>query len=333
MLEFAIITGAKAFLVLNVLLLSCAWLTYLERRVLAAMQSRIGPNTAGFKGLLTPIADLVKLLFKEDIIPAAAHKPLYLLAPLLAFIPAMLPLAVIPFGDSITLFGRDINLVVSEFNLGILFILAMTSLGIYGIIMAGWSPNSKFSLLGGLRSSAQMISYEIGLGMSFIGVIMVAGTLNMVELVNQQDSIMHWYIWKQPVGFLMYLICAFAETNRAPFDLPEAESELVAGYHTEYSSMRFGLFFVGEYANMVTVAAVATTVYLGGWQGPFLESGPWFLPVLYFVIKCFAFLFFYIWVRGSLPRFRYDQLMKFGWYVLIPIALANILITALVVLL
>ncbi len=327
MLEFAIIAAVKSLLVLSVLLLACAWSTYLERRVLASMQSRIGPNTAGYRGLLTPIADLVKLLFKEDVLPASAHKPLYLLAPLMAFIPAMLPIAVIPFGKSINLFGREINMVVSDFNLGLLFILAMTSLGIYGIIMAGWSPNSKFSLLGGLRSSAQMISYEIGLGMSFIGVIMIAGTLSLVELVNQQDTLLHWNIVRQPVGFLLYLICAFAETNRAPFDLPEAESELVAGYHTEYSSMRFGLFFVGEYANMITVAAVATTVYLGGWQGPFLP------PIVWFIIKCFAFLFFYIWVRGSLPRFRYDQLMKFGWYVLIPIALANILVTALFVLL
>lgn len=324
MLEIAVIALIKSVVALTVLLLACAWLTYLERRVLAMMQSRIGPNTAGFKGLLTPVADLVKLLFKEDFIPAAAHKPLYLLAPLMAFIPAMLPIAVVPFGDTITLFGREINLVISDFSLGLLFILAVTSLGIYGIIMAGWAPNSKFSLLGGLRSSAQMISYEIGLGMSFIGVIMLAGTLNLVEIVQQQSSILDWYIFKQPLAFLLYLTCAIAETNRAPFDLPEAESELVAGYHTEYSSMRFGLFFVGEYANMVTVAAVATTVFLGGWQGPFLP------PILWFVIKCFAFLFFYIWLRGSLPRFRYDQLMKFGWYVLIPLALANILITALV---
>lgn len=324
MLEIAVIALIKSVVALTVLLLACAWLTYLERRVLAMMQSRIGPNTAGFKGLLTPVADLVKLLFKEDFVPAAAHKPLYLLAPLMAFIPAMLPIAVVPFGDTITLFGREINLVISDFSLGLLFILAVTSLGIYGIIMAGWAPNSKFSLLGGLRSSAQMISYEIGLGMSFIGVIMLAGTLNLVEIVQQQSSILDWYIFKQPLAFLLYLTCAIAETNRAPFDLPEAESELVAGYHTEYSSMRFGLFFVGEYANMVTVAAVATTVFLGGWQGPFLP------PILWFVIKCFAFLFFYIWLRGSLPRFRYDQLMKFGWYVLIPLALANILITALV---
>lgn len=324
MLEIVVIALIKSVVALSVLLLACAWLTYLERRVLAMMQSRIGPNTAGFKGLLTPVADLVKLLFKEDFIPAAAHKPLYLLAPLMAFIPAMLPIAVVPFGDSITLFGREINLVISEFSLGLLFILAVTSLGIYGIIMAGWAPNNKFSLLGGLRASAQMISYEIGLGMSFIGVIMLAGTLNLVEIVQQQSSILDWYIFKQPLAFLLYLTCAIAETNRAPFDLPEAESELVAGYHTEYSSMRFGLFFVGEYANMVTVAAVATTVFLGGWQGPFLP------PIVWFIIKCLSFLFFYIWLRGSLPRFRYDQLMKFGWYVLIPLALANILITALV---
>ncbi len=324
MLEFAIVAFIKSFMALNVLLITCAWSTYLERRVLARMQSRIGPNAAGYRGLLTPVADLIKLLFKEDFMPAAAHKPLYLLAPLLAFIPAMLPIAVVPFGDTINVFGREINLVVSDFSLGLLFILAVTSLGIYGIIMAGWAPNSKFSLLGGLRSSAQMISYEIGLGMSFIGVIMLAGTLNLVEIVEQQSSFFDWYIFKQPLAFLLYLTCAIAETNRAPFDLPEAESELVAGYHTEYSSMRFGLFFVGEYANMVTVAAVATTVFLGGWQGPFLP------PIVWFGIKVLAFLFFYIWLRGSLPRFRYDQLMKFGWYVLIPLALANILITALV---
>ncbi len=324
MLEFAIVAFIKSFMALNVLLVTCAWSTYLERRVLARMQSRIGPNTAGYRGLLTPVADLIKLLFKEDFMPAAAHKPLYLLAPLLAFIPAMLPIAVVPFGDTINIFGREINLVVSDFSLGLLFILAVTSLGIYGIIMAGWAPNSKFSLLGGLRSSAQMISYEIGLGMSFIGVIMLAGTLNLVEIVEQQSSFFDWYIFKQPVAFLLYLTCAIAETNRAPFDLPEAESELVAGYHTEYSSMRFGLFFVGEYANMVTVAAVATTVFLGGWQGPYLP------PIIWFGIKVFAFLFLYIWLRGSLPRFRYDQLMKFGWYVLIPLALANILVTALV---
>ena len=288
------------------------------------MQSRIGPNVAGWNGLLQPVADLVKLLFKEEVIPGGAQRTLYLLAPLLAFIPAMLPIAMIPFGNKITLFGREINLVIANFNLGLLFILAVTSLGVYGIVMAGWSANSKYSLLGGLRSSAQMISYEIGLGMSLIGVLVLAGSLNFVEIVQQQDIWYKWYIFRQPVGFLLYLVCAIAETNRAPFDLPEAESELVAGYFTEYSSMRFGLFFVGEYANMVTVATVATTLFLGGWQGPFLP------PVLWFLIKAVAVLFFYIWIRASLPRFRYDQLMKFGWYVIIPLALANILVTALI---
>ncbi len=324
MIEFIIITAIKCLLVVTVLLTGCAWMTYLERRFVAAMQSRIGPNTAGYRGLLTPIADMIKLLFKEDVIPNAAHRSLYLLAPLLAFIPAMLPISVIPFGDKINLFGREIDLVISNFNLGILFVLAVTSLGIYGIIMAGWASNSKYSMMGGLRSSAQMISYEIALGMSFIGVIMIAGSLNLVEIVAQQASILDWYIFRQPVSFLIFIVAAFAETNRAPFDLPEAESELVAGYHTEYSAMRFGLFFVGEYAAMITVSAMATTIYFGGWNGPLLP------PVVWFVIKTFLFLFLYIWARASLPRLRYDQLMKFGWYILLPLALANILVTALI---
>jgi len=327
MLEFILITIIKALVVVTVLLLTCAWMTYAERKILARMQSRIGPNVAGWKGLLQPIADLVKLLFKEEVIPGGAQRALYLLAPLLAFIPAMLPIAMIPFGNKITLFGREINLVIANYDNGLLFILAVASLSVYGIVMAGWSANSKYSLLGGLRSSAQMISYEIGIGMSLIGIVLLAGTLNLVDIVGQQNVWYKWFIFLQPVGFLLYFICAIAETNRAPFDLPEAESELVAGYFTEYSSMRFGLFFVGEYANMVTVATVATTLFLGGWQGPFLP------PVLWFVIKAVAVLFIYIWIRASLPRFRYDQLMKFGWYVVIPLALANILVTAFIALL
>ncbi len=324
MLEFVLITVVKAVVVVTVLLLTCAWMTYAERKILARMQSRIGPNVAGWKGLLQPVADLVKLLFKEEVIPGGAQRTLYLLAPLLAFIPAMLPIAMIPFGSKITLFGREINLVIANYDNGLLFILAVASLSVYGIVMAGWSANSKYSLLGGLRSSAQMISYEIGIGMSLIGIVLLAGTLNLVDIVGQQNVWYKWFIFRQPIGFLLYFVCAIAETNRAPFDLPEAESELVAGYFTEYSSMRFGLFFVGEYANMVTVATVATTLFLGGWQGPFLP------PVLWFIIKAVAVLFIYIWIRASLPRFRYDQLMKFGWYVVIPLALANILVTALV---
>jgi NADH-quinone oxidoreductase subunit H len=324
MLEFVLITVIKTLVVVTVLLTTCAWMTYAERKILARMQSRIGPNVAGWKGLLQPVADLVKLLFKEEVIPSGAQRTLYLLAPLLAFIPAMLPIAMIPFGDKITLFGREINLVIANYDNGLLFILAVASLSVYGIVMAGWSANNKYSLLGGLRSSAQMISYEIGIGMSLIGIVLLAGTLNLVDIVGQQNVWYKWFIFRQPVGFLLYFVCAIAETNRAPFDLPEAESELVAGYFTEYSSMRFGLFFVGEYANMVTVATVATTLFLGGWQGPFLP------PVLWFIIKAVAVLFVYIWIRASLPRFRYDQLMKFGWYVVIPLALANILVTALI---
>jgi len=324
MLGFVLITVIKTLVVVTALLLTCAWMTYAERKILARMQSRIGPNVAGWKGLLQPVADLVKLLFKEEVIPGGAQRTLYLLAPLLAFIPAMLPIAMIPFGSKITLFGREINLVIANYDNGLLFILAVASLSVYGIVMAGWSANSKYSLLGGLRSSAQMISYEIGIGMSLIGIVLLAGTLNLVDIVGQQNVWYKWFIFRQPIGFLLYFVCAIAETNRAPFDLPEAESELVAGYFTEYSSMRFGLFFVGEYANMVTVATVATTLFLGGWQGPLLP------PVLWFIIKAVAVLFIYIWIRASLPRFRYDQLMKFGWYVVIPLALANIMVTALI---
>jgi len=326
MIEFVVIVAIKGLLVAVVLLTICAWPTYLERKLVARFQTRIGPSVTGPFGLLQPVADMFKLIFKEDVTPGAAHKTLFSLGPLLAFVPAMIPIAVIPFGDTISLFGREIDLVVSDFNLGLLLVFAVTSLGVYGIIMSGWASNSKYSLLGGLRSSAQMISYEIGLGMAVVGVLILSGSMSLVEIVQQQDSILNWNIIRQPVGFLLFMVCAIAETNRIPFDLPEAESELVAGYHTEYSSMRFGMFFVGEYANMVTVSAMVTTLFLGGWHGPILP------PVVWFLIKVFAFLCFYIWLRGSLPRLRYDQLMKLGWYYILPIALANILITAAIVL-
>jgi NADH-quinone oxidoreductase subunit H len=322
MLDFAIITAIKSIVVITVLLLACAWATYLERKLVAFFQTRIGPNVAGKFGLLQPIADLVKLLFKEEVTPTKSQHTLFLLAPLLSFIPALIPIAVIPFGNSITLFGHKIEMVVADFNLGLLMVFAITSLGVYGLIMAGWSPNSKYSLLGGLRSSAQMISYEIGLGLSVVGVLILAGSVSLVDIVQHQDAWYKWYVFRQPVGFLLYIVCAIAETNRVPFDLPEAEGELVAGYHTEYSSMRFGMFFVGEYANMITVSALASTLFFGGWQGPILP------PIVWFCIKVFIFMFIYIWLRASLPRFRYDQLMKFGWYVILPLALANILVTA-----
>ncbi|MBD3383132.1 MAG: NADH-quinone oxidoreductase subunit NuoH [candidate division Zixibacteria bacterium] len=328
MLETLIISTIKVIVVFAALLTACAYLTLLERRVVARFQSRLGPIYTGPNGLLQPVADLVKLLFKEDLIPGHVDKTIYLLAPLAAFIPATLSFVVIPFGSTINLFGREINLVLSNFNVGLLYIFAVTSLGIYGVILSGWASNSKYSLLGSIRSSAQMISYEISMGMAVIGVVLITGSLNMNEIVKAQSGL--WNIVLQPVGFLIFLICGIAETNRAPFDLPEAESELVAGYHTEYSAMKFGMFFVGEYANIITISAIAATLYLGGWQGP--TDNP-ILSIVWFCIKTFLFVFFYLWLRATTPRFRYDQLMNFGWKILLPLAIANLLVTALVVLL
>ena len=324
MITFIIISIIKILVVFVVFLLMIAYLTWLERKLLGHFQVRLGPMRVGPHGLLQPIADGIKLLFKEDIVPANVHKFIYNLAPLLVFIPALIIMAVIPFGDQITIFGQSIDLVISDFNMGILYIFAVTSLGVYGLVLAGWSSNNKYSLLGGLRSSAQMISYEVSLALSLIGVLMIAGSLSLVDIVKAQDSFFNWFIFRQPLGFILYLICAIAETNRTPFDLPEAENELVAGFHTEYSSMKFAMFFLGEYGSMINVGAVATTLFLGGWQGPFLP------PVLWFLIKLCAFLFFFIWLRATLPRFRYDQLMNFGWKVLLPLALLNILITGVV---
>ncbi len=323
MTAFIIITAIKVFVVLLVVLTGCAYATWLERKLVAHLQHRVGPNVAGPFGLLQPIADAIKLAFKEDIVPDSAERITYALAPLVAFIPAFLSIAVVPFGDKVMMFGYQIDMVISDLNIGILFFFAVTSLGVYGIVLAGWSSGSKYSLLGGIRSTAQMISYEIAYGLSIIGVLIVAQTFSMKELVAQQGSFFDWYVFKQPLGFIIFVICAFAETNRAPFDLPEAESELVGGYHTEYSSMRFSMFFIGEYANMITISAIVTTIFLGGWQGPILA------PVVWFMIKVFLFMAFYVWVRGTLPRFRYDQLMNLGWKVLFPVALFNVVLTAL----
>ncbi|UCD16563.1 MAG: NADH-quinone oxidoreductase subunit NuoH [Candidatus Zixiibacteriota bacterium] len=319
----AVIAALKVIVFLGAVLTGCAWATWLERKLVGHFQHRMGPSYAGPYGLLQPIADAIKLIFKEDFMPDGAEKIMYTLAPMIAFIPALLSFAVIPFGDEVTIMGQQIDLVISDLNIGILFIFAVTSLGVYGIVLAGWSSGSKYSLLGGIRSSAQMISYEIAYGLSIIGVILVAGTLSMKELVVQQASFFDWFIFRQPVGFVLFVICAIAETNRAPFDLPEAESELVAGYHTEYSSMKFAMFFIGEYANMIAVACIATTIFLGGWQGPL------FPPVVWFAIKVFLFMCFYVWLRATLPRFRYDQLMNFGWKALFPLALLNTMVTAL----
>ncbi len=340
MFEIILFATVKVIVVVAAVLTGCAYSTLLERKVVGHMQHRIGPNTAGPFGLLTPIADAVKLIFKEEIVPSNVEKLTYLLAPMISFVPALLTFAVVPFGKDNNFFGRDVALVLSDLNVGVLFVFAVTSLGIYGIVLAGWSSGSKYSMMGAVRSSAQMISYEVGYGLSIIGVIIIANTLSLSELVTIQTGplwgtfsfLPNWFIFSQPLGFLIFLTCAIAETNRAPFDMPEAESELVAGYHTEYSSMKFSMFFIAEYANMIAVSAVGTTLFLGGWDGPFLDSLP-MLSVVYFVIKVFLFMFFYIWLRATFPRFRYDQLMAFGWKVLFPLALLNTLITAFVVIL
>jgi NADH-quinone oxidoreductase subunit H len=327
--QFAVI-GFTFFMLLN----SAAVLVYMERKVAAFVQQRYGPYLVGPKGVLQPLADIIKLMFKEELRPKSADKFLFYLAPILSATAAFAAFSVVPFGADTTFFGlldRPIRLAAADVNVGLLVIFAITSMGVYGIVLAGWSSNSKYSLLGGLRSSAQMISYEISYGLSFATVILLAGSLSLHEIVNGQSGywfgfIPRWYLFIQPVGFLIYLIAGVAETNRAPFDFPEAEQELVAGYHTEYSSMSFALFFLAEYVNMVTVSAVATDLFLGGWHGPFpLPDG---FGWVWFLLKVFALLFFYIWMRWTLPRYRYDQLMEFGWKWLLPAAVLNLLVTA-----
>lgn len=323
-LTFYILITIKVIVVYAAVIIGCAYATWLERKLLGHIQHRMGPTYVGPFGLLQPIADGVKLIFKEDVVPSQAEKVFLFVAPLIAFVPGFLAFAVIPVGPPIEIFGYTIPLTISDLNIGILFILATTSLGVYGLALAGWSSGSKYSLLGGIRSSAQMISYEVAYGLSIVPILMIGGTLSLVELVNQQASILDWYVFKNPLAFLIFWICGVAETNRAPFDMAEAESELVAGYHTEYSSMRFSMFFIGEYANMLTVSAVAATIFFGGWQGPFLP-GP-----LWLIIKVIFFMMFYIWIRATFPRLRYDQLMDVGWKALFPIALANVLVTGII---
>lgn len=317
---FFVVMLVKIAVVFGLMLLSVAYLTWLERKVISDFQVRLGPMRVGPHGLLQPIADGIKLMFKEDIVPRAADRTIYLLAPAMALIPAFISFAVIPFGDRLQLFGQTIDMVITDVNIGLLYLFGVASLGVYGIVLGGWASNNKYALLGGLRSAAQMISYELSMGLSVVGVLMLSQSLSLVKIVSAQSKA--WFILLQPIGFLIFLICAIAETNRAPFDLPEAETELVAGFHVEYSSMKFAMYFMAEYANMITVAALATTLFLGGWRGPFLPPVVWFLAKLYLVI------FLFIWLRATLPRFRYDQLMQFGWKVLLPLALANIVITA-----
>jgi NADH-quinone oxidoreductase subunit H len=309
-----------------------AYTVLAERRILGFIQGRLGPNRVGPGGLLQPLADLIKFIFKEDIVPDKSTRFVYFLAPVIVTTTALMSLIVYPFGPEIHMpILGSVHLVIARFDVGLLYVLGVTSVGVYGIALAGWSSNNKYSLMGGLRSSAQMISYELALGLGLIGVILQSGSLDLYSIVEQQAGHLGFtgwnIIWVQPLGFLIYLIAAIAETNRVPFDLPEAETELVAGFHTEYSAMKFALFFLAEYVNMFTVSMLATTLFLGGWNGPFVHQLPW-LGVFYFLGKVMLFLFLYIWLRGTLPRFRFDQLMNFGWKFLVPAAIINIVLTA-----
>ena len=336
---FILVSLIKVVIALFVLLTGVAYTTLAERKVVAHIQNRWGPSRVGPFGIWQPLADGLKFIFKEDLTPPYVYKPLYLLAPVLSLTVALTSIAVIPIGPWVTIGSVHTPLQIADVNIGLLIILGLTGIGVYGIALAGWSSNSKYSLLGSLRASAQMVSYEIALGLSLIGVLIYAGSFSLRDIVMAQQGtflgfIPKWNIFTgQIIAFFIYITAAYAETNRIPFDMAEAETELVAGYHTEYSSMKFAMFFMAEYANMFTVACLATVLFLGGWGGPVF--GPpilqILLPVFWFVVKVIAFMFLYIWVRGTLPRFRYDQLMAFGWKFLLPLALANIIVTSLVV--
>jgi NADH-quinone oxidoreductase subunit H len=317
----------KSVVLLVVGLTGFAYLTLYERKVLARLQVRIGPNRAGPFGLLQPIADAVKLMFKEELIPSQADKVIFILAPIVTVIPALIIMAVVPFGPDITVFGRTISLsVAGSLELGILYITTVASISVYGIVLAGWSSNNKYATLGGIRSTAQMISYELALGLAFVGPILMSGTLNLTKIVQDQQATL-WYFIIQPLGALIFLIATLAEVNRAPFDMPEAEQELTAGYHTEYSGMKFALFFMAEYIKMIAVSVIAATLFFGGYLGPFVDQYPFLGPV-YLLIKVLILLFGMVWVRATLPRLRYDQLMAFGWKLLLPLSLVNVFIVA-----
>ena len=324
------ITVVKVGVLMSLLLTLFSGMTYVERRVLAFMQFRLGPNRTGPFGLLQPVADGIKLFFKEEVVPEGANKWIFMAAPGLAIVTAFLSVAVVPWGGTVTIGGREILLQIADLDIGVLYLFALSSLSVYAIVMAGWAANNKYTLLGGLRSSAQMFSYELALGLSWIGIIMLVGSFRFGDIVRYQHGwfIPQWFFFKQPLAFLIYMVAGTAEANRTPFDLPEAETELVAGFHTEYSSMRFALLQMAEYVHMITISAVGANLFFGGWMSPvpFLpDSAAWF------VLKLLAFLFFFVWLRGTLPRFRYDQLMDFGWKVLVPLATLNLLITAAVV--
>lgn len=315
----------KGVVLVLILLGGFAYLTLYERKALARIQVRIGPNRAGPWGLLQPIADAIKLIFKEELIPAQADKLIFFLAPVVTLVPALVITAVVPWGPTMTVFGHKLTLYIADINVGVLYIMSVTSIAVYGIVLAGWSSNNKYAMMGGLRSTAQMVSYEIALSLAFISAILLAGTMRMTDIVEAQKSI--WFVLLQPVGTAIFLIATLAEVNRPPFDMPEAEQELTAGYHVEYSGMKFALLFMAEYDKMIAISAIGATLFFGGYRGPFVDQLPWLGPI-YIFIKIFILLFGMIWVRATFPRIRYDRLMAFGWKVLLPLSLAVVFITA-----
>ncbi len=320
----------KAIVILLFCVTGFAYVTFFERRAMARMQVRIGPNRAGPSGWLQPVADGIKLIFKEELIPSQANKVVFILAPIITVFPALVILAVIPWGANITVFGRQIPLYLTDLNVGVLYLVAIASISVYGIVLAGWSSNNKYAMMGGLRSSAQMISYELALGLALIGPILIAGTMSLKGIVEAQDPI--WFIVYQPIGAIIFFLASVAEVNRAPFDMPEAEQELTAGYHAEYSGMKFALFFMAEYIKMIAISAIGATLFLGGFRGPFVDQVP-ILGPFYLFFKIMVLLFILIWLRATMPRLRYDRLMAFGWKILLPLALANVFLTAVVLVL
>ena len=324
--------------VFTITLVIAMYSTLAERKIAGFMQDRYGPDRAGLFGLLQPLCDGGKFFFKEEIIPAGAHKPLFILGPVIAIITACISSAVIPWGQELTINGNQVSLQVADVNIGVLYVFGVIALGVYGIMLGGWASNNKFSLMGAIRAASQSISYEIGMGLSLIALLMVTGSLQLGEIVAQQSGFVNWNIWVQPLGFLIFITCAFAECNRVPFDLPECETELVGGYHTEYSSMKLGLYMFSEYINMFVSSALMSALYFGGYNFPFMYdlglSQNWItiIGVLVFFLKIFGFIFFFMWIRWTLPRFRYDQLMNLGWKVLIPLAIANIVLTGVITL-
>jgi len=333
MIDLIVIPVLKIVILIIGLLTAVAYATLLERKVQAWVQSRLGPMRVGPQGVLQPVADVIKLLIKEDITPARADRWMYTAAPILALVPALIVFAVIPFGPSMNIFGTTTPVYITDINVGLLYIVSVSSIGIYGIILAGYASNSKYPLLAGLRASAQLVSYEVAVTMTLVSMILMAGTISMVGIVEAQQRAGFWYAFVQPVALVIFFIGGLAETNRAPFDMPEAEQELVGGFHTEYSGMRFALFYLAEYINMIVICTVMTTLFFGGWLRPFPNvAALGFLDYvpgwIWFIVKSFVIFYVFMWIRATLPRYRYDQLMRLGWKVLIPLAIANVIVTA-----